>query len=208
MLIQAGAGTGTGISDDAYRSAGATIVETAEEVWGAAELLLKVKEPIAAEYPLLRSGQILFTYLHLAASRACTDALLAAGTTAIAYETVQLPNRTLPLLQPMSEVAGRLSIQIGAYHLMRAHGGAGLLLGGVPGTPKAKVVVIGGGVARRTRRGERDRSRRRRHGDRHLAAAAPQSSRGSSRDGCRRGHPLRMRSPSNSKMPTSSSVRC
>ncbi len=126
---------------------GATIVETAEEVWGAAELLLKVKEPIAAEYPLLRSGQILFTYLHLAASRACTDALLAAGTTAIAYETVQLPNRTLPLLQPMSEVAGRLSIQIGAYHLMRAHGGAGLLLGGVPGTPKAKVVVIGGGVA-------------------------------------------------------------
>jgi alanine dehydrogenase len=145
--IQSGAGTGTGISDDAYRSAGATIVETAEEVWGAAELLLKVKEPIAAEYPLLRSGQILFTYLHLAASRACTDALLAAGTTAIAYETVQLPNRALPLLQPMSEVAGRLSIQIGAYHLMRAHGGAGLLLGGVPGTPKAKVVVIGGGVA-------------------------------------------------------------
>jgi alanine dehydrogenase len=147
VLIQAGAGAGTGISDDAYRSAGATIVETAEEVWGAAELLLKVKEPIAAEYPLLRSGQILFTYLHLAASRACTDALLAAGTTAIAYETVQLPNRALPLLQPMSEVAGRLSIQIGAYHLMRAHGGAGLLLGGVPGTPKAKVVVIGGGVA-------------------------------------------------------------
>jgi len=147
VLIQQGAGVGSGISDDAYTGVGARIVPTAAEVWGAAELLLKVKEPIESEYALLRSGMTLFTYLHLAASRACTDALLAAGTTAIAYETVQLPNRALPLLQPMSEVAGRLSIQVGAYHLMRSHGGAGMLLGGVPGTPKAKVVVIGGGVA-------------------------------------------------------------
>ncbi|HEX7834367.1 MAG TPA: alanine dehydrogenase [Pseudolysinimonas sp.] len=147
VLIQKGAGIGSGISDLAYQSVGARIVPTADEVWAEAELLLKVKEPIAAEYPRLRKGQTLFTYLHLAASRECTDALLAAGTTAIAYETVQLANRSLPLLQPMSEVAGRLSIQVGAYHLMRSHGGAGMLLGGVPGTPKAKVVVIGGGVA-------------------------------------------------------------
>jgi alanine dehydrogenase len=147
VLIQAGAGIGSAISDADYIAAGAGIAATADEVWGAAELLLKVKEPIAVEYPRLRTEQTLFTYLHLAADRAGTDALLASGTTAIAYETVQLPNRALPLLQPMSEVAGRLSIQIGAYHLMRAHGGRGLLLGGVPGTPKAKVVVIGGGVA-------------------------------------------------------------
>ncbi len=147
VLIQQGAGIGSGISDDAYKAVGATIVPTADEVWGQAELLLKVKEPIAVEYPRLREDLTLFTYLHLAADRAGTDALVAAGTTAIAYETVQLPNRTLPLLQPMSEVAGRMSIQVGAYHLMRSHGGAGLLLGGVPGTPKAKVVVIGGGVA-------------------------------------------------------------
>jgi alanine dehydrogenase len=106
-----------------------------------------VKEPIKAEYKLMRRDQVLFTYLHLAASRECTDALLASGTTAIAYETVQLPNRSLPLLQPMSEVAGRLSAQIGAYQLMKNEGGRGVLMGGVPGAPKAKVVVIGGGVA-------------------------------------------------------------
>jgi alanine dehydrogenase len=147
VLIEKGAGIGSGISDDAYAGVGARLVPTADEVWAESELLLKVKEPIEVEYPRLRAGQTLFTYLHLAASRPCTDALLAAGTTAIAYETVQLPNRMLPLLQPMSEVAGRMSIQIGAYHLMRSHGGAGMLLGGVPGTPKAKVVVIGGGVA-------------------------------------------------------------
>lgn len=147
VLIEAGAGLGSGISDDDYTAAGARLAATADEVWAAADLLLKVKEPIEVEYPRLRAGQTLFTYLHLAASRPCTDALVAAGTTAIAYETVQLPNRALPLLQPMSEVAGRLAIQVGAYHLMRSHGGAGLLLGGVPGTPKAKVVVIGGGVA-------------------------------------------------------------
>lgn len=147
VLIESGAGLGSGITDAAYTDAGARLASTADEVWAAADLLLKVKEPIEAEYPRLRAGQTLFTYLHLAASQPCTDALVASGTTAIAYETVQLPNRSLPLLQPMSEVAGRLSIQVGAYHLMRSQGGAGMLLGGVPGTPKAKVVVIGGGVA-------------------------------------------------------------
>jgi alanine dehydrogenase len=147
VLVQEGAGLGSSITDADYVEAGATIVATADEAWGAADLLLKVKEPIAEEYPRMRAGQTLFTYLHLAASRPCTDALVASGTTAIAYETVQLPNRQLPLLQPMSEVAGRLSTQVGAYHLMRAAGGRGILLGGVPGTPKARVVVIGGGVA-------------------------------------------------------------
>ncbi|MDO4132672.1 alanine dehydrogenase [Clavibacter michiganensis] len=147
VLVQEGAGLGSSVTDADYVEAGATIVATADEVWGAADLLLKVKEPIAEEYPRMRPGQTLFTYLHLAASRPCTDALVASGTTAIAYETVQLPNRQLPLLQPMSEVAGRLSTQVGAYHLMRAAGGRGILLGGVPGTPKARVVVIGGGVA-------------------------------------------------------------
>ncbi|MET3802222.1 alanine dehydrogenase [Clavibacter michiganensis] len=147
VLVQEGAGLGSSITDADYVEAGATIVATADEVWGAADLLLKVKEPILEEYPRMRAGQTLFTYLHLAASRPCTDALVASGTTAIAYETVQLPNRQLPLLQPMSEVAGRLSTQVGAYHLMRAAGGRGILLGGVPGTPKARVVVIGGGVA-------------------------------------------------------------
>jgi len=109
-------------------------------------MIVKVKEPIEPEYKLMRKGQVLFTYLHLAASRPCTDALLASGTTAIAYETVQI-GRSLPLLQPMSEVAGRLSAQIGAFQLMKTQGGLGVLMGGVPGTPRAKVVVIGGGVA-------------------------------------------------------------
>lgn len=147
VMIQASAGEGSGFSDQDYAQAGASIVQTAEEVWAKAELLVKVKEPIAKEYPLMRKGQVLFTYLHLAASKDCTDALIASGTTAIAYETVQLANRSLPLLQPMSEVAGRLSAQIGAYQLMKTNGGNGVLMGGVPGTPRAKVVVIGGGVA-------------------------------------------------------------
>jgi alanine dehydrogenase len=147
VFIQAGAGIGSGFTDAAYIAEGAKMLATAEEVWAKGDLLLKVKEPIAAEYPLLRKDQVLFTYLHLAASRPCTDALVNAGTTAIAYETVQLPNRALPLLQPMSEVAGRLSAQIGAYQLMSNEGGPGVLMGGVPGAPKAKVVVIGGGVA-------------------------------------------------------------
>jgi len=147
VFIEAGAGEGSRISDDDFRAAGAQMLATADDVWSEGDLLLKVKEPIAAEYARMRKDQVLFTFLHLAASRACTEALLAAGTTAIAYETVQLADRSLPLLAPMSEVAGRLSIQVGAYNLMRPAGGRGTLLGGVPGTAKAKVVVIGGGVA-------------------------------------------------------------
>jgi alanine dehydrogenase len=148
VLVQAGAGLGSAITDSAYRAAGATIVDTAEEVW-ASDLVCKVKEPIASEYGYLRRDQVLFTYLHLAADRACTDALMSAGTTSIAYETVQLPDGSLPLLAPMSEVAGRLAPQVGAYHLMRSQGGRGLLPGGVPGVEPAKVVIIGGGVAGR-----------------------------------------------------------
>ena len=146
VLVEAGAGIGSGFQDVEYTEAGAKLAKV-DEVWQAAELIVKVKEPIAAEYSRMRSGQVLFTYLHLAASRECTDAILAAGTTAIAYETVQLANRSLPLLVPMSEVAGRLSAQIGAVQLMKTNGGPGVLMGGVPGTPRAKVVVIGGGVA-------------------------------------------------------------
>lgn len=147
VLVQAGAGLGSGFSDSDYSTEGAEIAANADEVWAQSDLLLKVKEPIAAEYSKMRQGQVLFTYLHLAASQECTDAILKSGTTAIAYETVQLDNRQLPLLQPMSEVAGRLSAQIGAYQLMKNAGGRGVLMGGVPGAPKAKVVVIGGGVA-------------------------------------------------------------
>jgi alanine dehydrogenase len=147
VLVQSGAGEGSAVSDADFKAAGAQMIATAEEVWADADLLLKVKEPMPAEYGLLRGGQTLFTYLHLAASRACTDALLAAGATSIAYETVQTGDGTLPLLAPMSEVAGRLSAQVGAYHLMRTHGGRGLLMGGVPGVEPAAVVVIGGGTA-------------------------------------------------------------
>lgn len=147
VLIQKGAGIGSGFSDAEYEKQGAKIVADAAAVWGSAEMVLKVKEPIASEYSLIRKDQVLFTYLHLAASRECTDALVKSGSTAIAYETVQLANRSLPLLHPMSEVAGRLSAQIGAYQLMSNEGGRGVLMGGVPGAPNAKVVVIGGGVA-------------------------------------------------------------
>ncbi len=147
VLVEAKAGEGSGFSDSSYQTAGAKVLSTAAEVWKQAELLLKVKEPIAPEYELMRADQVLFTYLHLAASRECSMAIAKSGTTAIAYETVQLPSRALPLLQPMSEVAGRLSAQIGAYQLMKTMGGVGLVMGGVPGTPRAKVVVIGGGVA-------------------------------------------------------------
>ena len=147
VLIQAGAGEGSAIVDADFKAAGAQMIGTAEQVWSQADLLLKVKEPMPEEYGLLRRGQILFTYLHLAASRACTDALLASGTTSIAYETVQTADGALPLLAPMSEVAGRLSAQVGAYHLMRTHGGRGVLMGGVPGVEPAEVVVIGGGTA-------------------------------------------------------------
>ncbi len=147
VLVETSAGVGSGFSNQDYLDAGAKIADSAGEVWSTAEMIVKVKEPIAAEYPMMRKGQVLFTYLHLAASKVCTDAIVASGTTAIAYETVQLANRQLPLLQPMSEVAGRLSAQIGAYQLMKTNGGLGVLMGGVPGTPRAKVVVIGGGVA-------------------------------------------------------------
>lgn len=147
VFVEQSAGVGSSITDAEYVAAGAEILGTADEVWATADLLLKVKEPIAEEYHRLRKDQTLFTYLHLAASRECTDALLESGTTAIAYETVELANRALPLLAPMSEVAGRLAPQVGAYHLMRSAGGRGILPGGVPGTQAAKAVVIGGGVS-------------------------------------------------------------
>jgi alanine dehydrogenase len=146
VLIETTAGLGSGFSDADYEAAGASI-SSQTEVWAKADLVVKVKEPVGPEYKLMRKGQVLFTYLHLAASRDCTQAIVTSGTTAIAYETVQLANRQLPLLQPMSEVAGRLSAQIGAYQLMKTNGGMGMLMGGVPGTAKAKVVVIGGGAA-------------------------------------------------------------
>jgi alanine dehydrogenase len=147
VCVEAGAGVGSSIADDEFAAAGARILPTADAVWAEGDLILKVKEPVAEEYPRLRSDQVLFTYLHLAASRDCTDALLRAGTTGVAYETVELTDGALPLLAPMSEVAGRLAPMVGAYHLMRPGGGRGVLLGGVPGVYAAKVVVIGAGVA-------------------------------------------------------------
>ncbi|GAA1837633.1 alanine dehydrogenase [Agromyces salentinus] len=146
VAIQAGAGTGAGFADAEYIAAGAEIVGTATEAWSA-DLVLKVKEPIEAEYGFLREDLTLFTYLHLAADLPLTRAILDSGVTAIAYETVQLPDRSLPLLTPMSEVAGRLAPQVGAAELLASKGGAGVLLAGVPGTSPAKVIVIGGGVA-------------------------------------------------------------
>lgn len=147
VFIESGAGNGSSISDVEYQAAGATIVSTADDVWAQGELILKVKEPIAAEYHRIAPHHVLFTYLHLAASLECTQALLEAGCTAIAYETVELPDRSLPLLAPMSEVAGRLAPQVGAHALLRAQGGRGVLLGGVPGVHGGKVVVLGAGVA-------------------------------------------------------------
>lgn len=146
VIIQADAGVASAITNQDFIQAGAAIVATADDVWKEAELILKVKEPIESEYSKLRKGQTLFTYLHLAASKACTDALVTSGTTAIAYETVEV-NGTLPLLAPMSEVAGRLATQVGATALQKPHGGRGVLLGGVPGVAPGRVVVIGGGVA-------------------------------------------------------------
>ena len=146
VVIQDGAGVASAITNEDFIQAGATIVATADNVWQKADLVLKVKEPIESEYSKMRKGQTLFTYLHLAASKACTDALVASGTTAIAYETVEV-NGTLPLLAPMSEVAGRLATQVGATALQKPHGGRGVLLGGVPGVAPGRVVVIGGGVA-------------------------------------------------------------
>jgi len=147
VYVERGAGLGSSIPDDDYVAAGANILDNADDVWSEGDLILKVKEPIEEEYPRMRSGQILFTYLHLAANKDCADALLAAGTTSIAYETVQLADGSLPLLAPMSEVAGRLAVQVGAYNLMQPQGGCGVLMGGVSGVQAAKVVIIGAGVS-------------------------------------------------------------
>jgi alanine dehydrogenase len=147
VVIEANAGMGSAIPDQDFVAAGARMLPTADDVWQAADLILKVKEPVAEEYHRLRKDQVLFTYLHLAASKECTDALLSSGTTAIAYETVQLPDGSLPLLAPMSEVAGRMAPQVGAHSLQRESGGRGVLMGGVSGVYAAKVVVLGAGVS-------------------------------------------------------------
>ena len=145
VVVEQGAGVGSGFADDAYAAVGARLADV-EEVWSSAELLLKVKEPVAPEYPRLREGLTLFTYLHIAADEPLTRALLDSGITAVAYETVETADRRLPLLAPMSEVAGRLAPQMGAWALEKAHGGRGILLGGLPGVPPARVIVLGGGV--------------------------------------------------------------
>ncbi|WP_433553937.1 alanine dehydrogenase [Micromonospora zamorensis] len=147
VFVESGAGVGSSITDEEFAAAGAQILTTADEVWETAELVLKVKEPIAEEYHRMREGQVLFTYLHLAASKECTDALVDRRVTGIAYETVELPDRSLPLLAPMSEVAGRLAPQVGAFYMMRTGGGRGVLPGGVSGVYAAKTVVIGAGVS-------------------------------------------------------------
>jgi alanine dehydrogenase len=147
VLVEAGAGVGSSIPDSDFSAAGATIVASADDVWRRADMVLKVKEPVQEEYHRLRKDLVLFTYLHLAASRECTQALLSAGTIGIAYETVQLPDGSLPLLAPMSEVAGRMAPLAGAHHLQRFGGGRGILMGGVSGVYAAKVVVIGAGVS-------------------------------------------------------------
>jgi len=146
VFVETGAGAGAGYPDSDYEQAGATVLKEHTAVFGKAELIVKVKEPQPAEYPLLRRGQLLFTYLHLAASRSLTEALLKSGVTALAYETVEV-NRRLPLLEPMSEIAGRMSVVVGAYFLAKHCGGSGVLLGGVPGVLPGRVVVIGGGVS-------------------------------------------------------------
>ncbi len=147
VVVEQDAGAGSSIPDGEYLAAGAKIIPSADDVWAFGDLLLKVKEPVAQEYHRMRGDQVLFTYLHLAASRSCTDALLQAGTTAVAYETVQLADRSLPLLAPMSEVAGRMAPQVGAHCLERGAGGRGVLMGGVSGVYAAKVVVLGAGVS-------------------------------------------------------------
>ena len=146
LLVEKNAGLGSGYADQEYKKAGAEIIDLAKDVWASADMIVKVKEPLAAEFPLLRKGQILFTYLHLAASKALTDALLKSGVTGLAYETIQVNNR-LPLLEPMSEVAGRMSVVMGAYYLAKYNGGSGVLLGGVPGVLPGRVVVVGAGTS-------------------------------------------------------------
>src|SRR2546421_1807091 len=146
VLVEKSAGVGTGYPDSDYRAAGAEIIENARDLFRRAEIIVKVKEPLPAEYELMRKGQILFTYLHLAASRPLTEALMTSGVTGVAYETIQIGNR-LPLLEPMSEIAGRMSVVMGAYFLAKHNGGNGVLLGGVPGVLPGRVVVLGGGTA-------------------------------------------------------------
>ena len=147
VYVETDAGVGSSILNEDYVAAGATILDTAEDVWGTGDMILKVKEPIASEYDKMREGQTLFTYLHLAADQPLTQELVKRKVTGIAYETVELPDRSLPLLAPMSEVAGRLAPQVGAHTMMRAQGGRGILMGGVSGVYAAKVVVIGAGVS-------------------------------------------------------------
>ena len=146
VLIEKGAGLGAGITDEAYVAAGATMIETADEVWAKADMIIKVKEPIKEEFERMRDGQILYTYLHLAAAQELGHELVKRGVSAIAYETIELENKSLPLLTPMSEVAGRMSVQVGAQCLQKHKGGKGLLLGGVPGVRRGRVAIIGGGV--------------------------------------------------------------
>jgi alanine dehydrogenase len=146
VVVQKNAGIGSGYPDEEYVNAGAEIVDQAKEVFARADMIVKVKEPLEAEFPLLRKGQILFTYLHLAASKSLTEALLKSGVTAIAYETIQVDHR-LPLLEPMSEIAGRMSVVMGANFLAKYNGGSGVLLGGVPGVLPGRVVVVGGGTS-------------------------------------------------------------
>ena len=146
VLVEAGAGQGSGFSDAEYQAAGAEIAKDAAAVWAATDLIVKVKEPVEQEWPRIRPGQCIFTYFHFAASEALTRAHLASGATCIAYETVELPTRDLPLLTPMSEVAGRMAVQEGAKYLEKLHGGRGVLLSGVPGVAPGKVVILGGGI--------------------------------------------------------------
>ena len=146
VLVQAGAGLGSGISDEEFRIAGAELVGTADDVWKRSEMIFKVKEPLPEEYPRMREGQIVYTYLHLAAAPKLGEELLKRGVTGVAYETIELPDGRLPLLQPMSAVAGRMSIQVAATYLEKERGGKGILLGGVPGVRRGRVVIIGGGI--------------------------------------------------------------
>jgi len=146
IFVEQGAGEGSGFADDQYTAVGAKLLPTADAVWKEAEMIIKVKEPIAVEWPRMRKGQTIFTYFHFAADEKLTKAHLDSGATCIAYETVELPSRELPLLTPMSEVAGRMAVQEGAKYLEKLYGGRGVLLGGVPGVPPAKVVILGGGV--------------------------------------------------------------
>ena len=146
LFVEQGAGMGSGFPDDAYRAFGATIVPTAADVWARSEMVLKVKEPVEPEWPCMRKGQVVFTYFHFAASEPLTRAVIRSNIVAIAYETVQLPSGELPLLTPMSEVAGRMAVQEGAKYLEKVYGGSGVLLGGVPGVLPAEVLIIGGGT--------------------------------------------------------------